>query len=236
MIREIIRKSAKFTNKSKKCVNWKCRSGFTLIELLVVVIIMIILASIIIPVSATVIERNRIRYDAFQLMEDLKNVRNNAIYKQENLNFYLKKSTNEYCFENRLYGYNANGEEKHYLPTDPACSSFNKHQLTYSKIEKIVYNNNGSLSNVDETTGLHGYITLNFRSGSGGSFRGEVDLVKSIETDHEDSQFRLNISNLNESTPGMNIISYPIDIILLRNGYRYIVEITPAGNIKIKSQ
>ena len=178
----------------RKRINGKARrdprtpAGFTLIELMIVVSIVIIMSAIAIPSFRSVMSGQRLQAVAWQMVQDMRAVREDAILYQQDLNMYINynnspvvltdpanKNNRSYCLETFQYGYDQTTQVdgQHYISTDPTVSHFAQRVLQYGiVISSIVSTSSSSIS-----SGGKNYRVVCFRSGAGNAFRGEGDLV-----------------------------------------------------------
>ena len=170
----------------------RCARGFTLIELMIVVAVIIVLSGIAIPYGQAYISSQRLQEVSWQMVEDLRTVREAAILYQQDLNVYLnynnspvepQSATNTnnkvYWFETFQYGMDQTTQVRgdHYLPGDAAGSHFTSKLLKYN----VVIDSITPLSSTYQVPlGGKKYFIICFRSGAGTSFRGEGDWVTAV--------------------------------------------------------
>jgi type II secretory pathway pseudopilin PulG len=149
--------------------------GFTLIETLIVVVIIILLSAVGVPSFKHLIASDRLQEVAWQLVQDLRTVKEDAILYQQDLNVYFdfnnspveplnatNKNNRRYLFETFQWGKDqtVQVEDQHYIPTDATSSHFVERTLKYGIV-----------------IGGKNYFVLTLRSGAGNTFRGEVDVT-----------------------------------------------------------
>lgn len=170
--------------------------GFTLLELIIVIFIMIVLGAISVPYLNSYISSERLQEVAWQIVLDLRMVKEDAILYQQNLNVYFNfdssktiengavepfSSTNidnrSYFFETFQWGKDqvSEVENAHYIPTDPANKHFIKRILKYGIVIDSIMPSSSPIS-----FGGTNYFTICFNSGAGNTFRGETDIVEKM--------------------------------------------------------
>ena len=177
-------------NNYKTSITLHVRAGFTLIETLIVIAIVIVLTAVAIPSFKHLVSSERLQSVAWQMVEDLREVKADAILYQQDLNVYFNydnspvnplnsSNTNnrEYYYERFLYNPTATPVE-HYIPTDTPNNHFIKRILKY---HIVISNISSTTSSAINFSGKN-YFTVTFRSGAGGSFRGEADIVTSMSS------------------------------------------------------
>ena len=170
--------------------------GFTIIELMIVIAIMVIMSGVSIPVMRASISSQRLQEVAWQMVQDLRLVKEDAILYQQDLNVYINfdstktialntvqplnpanKDNRSYLFETFQWGKDQTLDDQHYIPGDSSGSHFAERVLKYGiVIESITSTNPSSI-----TIGLKNYCIMCFRSGAGSAFRGEGDLVTAMD-------------------------------------------------------
>jgi Tfp pilus assembly protein FimT len=169
--------------------NKRSPEGFTLIEALIVVAIIIILTGIGVPSFKHLIASDRLQEVAWQIVQDLKTVKEDAILYQQDLNVYFdfnnlpveptnasNKNNRSYLFETFQWGKDqtVQVEDQHYIPTDATSSHFVERTLKYGiVIDSITSDTTSSIA-----FGVKNYFVLTLRSGAGNAFRGEVDVTR----------------------------------------------------------
>ncbi len=178
--------SLKYNNKIREA---GLPPGFTLIETLIVIVIVIVLTAIAIPSFKHIISSERLQADSYQIVQDLREVKADAIQYQQDLNVYFDynnspiqplSGTNlnnrEYSFEEFLYN-SISSPPQHYIPTDSNNSHhFIKRTLKYG----IIIKNISSTTSSSIPFSGKKYFTIEFRSGAENTFRGEADIVTSM--------------------------------------------------------
>jgi prepilin-type N-terminal cleavage/methylation domain-containing protein len=169
------------------------RTGFTLIELAIVVAVVVIMSGIGIPALRASISSQRLQQVAWQMVQDLRTVRADAILYQQDLNAYINYSNSpvdphsaantnnrSYWFETFQWGKDqtVQVENQHYVPVpvDAAGSHFASRVLQYGVVIESITTTGSSVI----SSGGKNYFVLCFRSGAGMTFRGEGDLVFSM--------------------------------------------------------
>ncbi len=181
----------KFKNpKTKNHSPYVLRTGFTLLETLIVVVIVIIMAAVAIPSFERLFASQRLQSVAFQMVQDLREAREDAILYQQDLNVYFNfdnspveplSSTN---FNNREYFYETFQKDplaippEHYTPEDTLNTKFKRRIMKYDiSIESITASPSSSINFSGKN-----YFVLTFRSGAGDTFRGEADITTNMDT------------------------------------------------------
>ncbi len=170
--------------------------GFTLLELIIVIFIMIVLGAISVPYLNSYISSERLQEVAWQMVLDLRMVKEDAILYQQNLNVYFNfdssktiesgavepfSSTNidnrSYFFETFQWGKDqvSEVEKAHYIPTDSVNKHFVSRILKYGIVIDSIIPSSSSIS-----FGGKNYFTICFNSGAGDTFRGETDIVEKM--------------------------------------------------------
>ena len=171
------------------CGSSKSRPGFTIIELMVVIAIVIIMSGISVPYLRAYIFSQRLQEVAWQMVQDLRTVKEDAILYQQDLNIYINYDPNalvepsnpsnlnnrSYYFETFQWGKDQNPQvdDSHYLPTDSLSTHFKQTVLKYNIVIESI------LPTVSPPISIDGknYFVICFRSGAGNTFRGEGDVV-----------------------------------------------------------
>jgi type II secretory pathway pseudopilin PulG len=164
------------------------RGGFTLIELIIVVAIIITISGVSVPYLQGFMISERLQAVSWQLVQDLKTVKEDAILYQQDLNLYINynnspvepinasnKNNRSYLFETFQWGKDqtVQVEDQHYIPTDAMSSHFVERTLKYG----IVIDSITSTAFSPIVFGGKNYFVICFRSGAGSTFRGEGDVV-----------------------------------------------------------
>ncbi len=158
------------------------KRGFTLIELAIVIAIITILSAVSIPYMKSFISSQHLQSDAWQVVQDLKTVKEAAILYQQDLRVYFctdpAENRNFYLFETFLKDpLNPDGIGAHYNPGDsPDGKHFVRRDLDY----KIQFD-------VHKPFMIKGYINgkeyyyVTFFCGKGSHFRGQPSAFDTIE-------------------------------------------------------
>jgi len=160
--------------------------GFTLIETLIVVVIIIILTGIGVPSFKHIIASDRLQEVAWQIVQDLCTVKEDAILYQQDLNVYFdynnfpveptnpaNKNNRHYLFE--TFKYNLADPQLHYIPTDSLDNHFFEKVLKYDIVIDSITPTSSQIS-----IGGKKYFVLTFRSGAGSTFRGQIDVTSAM--------------------------------------------------------
>jgi hypothetical protein len=147
------------------------------------------------PYALSFISSQRLQEVSWQIVQDLKSVKEDAILYQQDLNVYVNydnspvepanaanKNNREYLFETFQWGKDQTSQvdDQHYNPTDTQNSHFVERVLKYNiVIDSIV---SGTSSSIEIPTGGKHYFVICFRSGAGSTFRGEGDLVTAMSS------------------------------------------------------
>ena len=178
----------------KARINGKARrdprmpAGFTLIELMIVIAIVVIMSAVAIPSFQSVMSGQRLQAVAWQMVQDLRTAREDAILYQQDLNVYINYSnppgapTDPTNKNNRSYKFETfqldkdptTQADQHHLPTDSTGSHFTERVLQYGIVIDSIASTNSSSINFGVAKN---YLVVCFRSGAGSAFRGEGDRV-----------------------------------------------------------
>lgn len=184
------------------------KKGFTLIELGVVMAIIIVVSGIAVPSARSFISSQRLQEVSWQIVQDLKSAREDAILYQQDLNVYLNynnspvepanaANTNNrsYWFETFQWGRDQDPEvdNSHYTPTDAPNGHFTGRVLKYNIVIDSI---TAGASPVQIPSGGKKYFVVGFRSGAGSSFRGEGDWVTAMTGRVNSSSDMINTSKL----------------------------------------
>ncbi len=164
------------------------RGGFTLIELIIVVVIVIIMSGVSVPFLRAFIVSQHLQEVSWQLVQDLRTVKEDAILYQQDLNVYFdynnspvepfnaaNRNNRSYLFETFQHDNLADPPE-HYIPTDSLDKHFTERVLKYG----IVIDSISLAASFPITIGGEKYFVICFRSGAESSFRGEGDVVTAM--------------------------------------------------------
>jgi Tfp pilus assembly protein PilE len=166
--------------------------GFTLFETLIVVAIIIILTAIAMPSFKHLIISQRLQAVAYQIVQDLRETKEDAILYQQDLNVYFSDNNSPieehsatnfnnrtYCFETFQKNSLALPPE-HYIPTDTPSNHFKKREpIKYNIVISDISSDTSSSIEFDGKK----YFVIAFRSGAGDTFRGEANIVTSMNND-----------------------------------------------------
>jgi len=162
----------------------RSRLGFTLVELLVVVAIATILTGMAVPAFQRTVETSRMQAAAYQLADDMRLMRKNAVLYQADLNMYFctnpASDRTFYCFELLPRLDSVTGLPRttlHYWPPSdggpwPDPARFVRRDFAY-----------GTKLGLPKPFTMVGYIgsreyyKLTFYSGSAGHFRGQPSVL-----------------------------------------------------------
>jgi prepilin-type N-terminal cleavage/methylation domain-containing protein len=172
-------------------------AGFTLIELMIVISVVIVMSAVAIPSFRSVMSGQRLQAVAWQMVQDMRTAREDAILYQQDLNVYinydLTKSValgtvqplnpanvdnRSYLFETFQWGMSQSpqaADVEHYVPGD-SSGHFIQRVLQYG----IIITSVAPANSVSFST--KNYQVLCFRSGAGSTFRGEADAVTAMST------------------------------------------------------
>ncbi len=153
------------------------RNGFTLIETLVVVAIVLTLSAAAMPSLKHLIISERLQSVSYGIVQDMREVREDAILYQQNLRMYFcvdpREARNFYMFET-FQKDPLNGT--HYTPGDaPDGRHFVKRTLKYN----IFFGPHHPFQEFGWINGKQ-YYYLEFFSGAGNHFRGEPNAMDHI--------------------------------------------------------
>ncbi len=216
------------------------RAGFTLIETLVVIVIVIIMSAVAVPTFRNMLISKRLQSVAFQMVQDLRQAREDAILYQQDLNFYFNYDNTpvNYIsgvnFNNRGYCFETYQEDplsvppEHYIPTDPIGQHFKKRILDYHIIISNITSNTAS----SITFNGKNYFVISFRSGSGDTFRGEADIVTNMETDAAGEK-RI-VSDTDYASVGATPVIIELEDV--PSGRKFYVRISATGKISMYGQ
>ncbi len=215
-------------------------AGFTLIETLIVITIIILLSTVAVPSFKYLIASQRIQSAAYQMVQDLRTTKEDAILYQQDLNVYFNynntpinplSSTNtnnrEYCLETFLKNSLSNPVD-HYIPTDSTDSHFRKKILDYH----IVISNITSSTNSSVDFGGKNYFVIAFRSGAGDTFRGQANIVTNME--NNSSGEKRNVSDSDYADIGTTPII--IELKDIPTGKIFYVRVSATGKISMYGQ
>lgn len=161
----------------------KRKKGFTLIEILIVIAIVIIMAGVSVPYLNDFITSQRLQSVAWQLVQDLRTVREDAILYQQDLRVYFcvnpASSRTFYLFETYQKNPLATVEEsKHYNPGDtPDGKHFIKRDLDY----KMQFTSHKPFKQYLGWINSKEYYYLAFYCGDGSHFRGQPNAFDTVE-------------------------------------------------------
>ena len=143
------------------------------------------------PYLRDFISSQRLQEVAWQTVQDLRTVKEDAILYQQDLNVYFdfnnlpveptnasNKNNRSYLFETFQWGKDqtVQVEDQHYIPTDATSSHFVERTLKYGiVIDSITSDTASSIA-----FGGKNYFVLTLRSGAGNTFRGEVDVTSTM--------------------------------------------------------
>ena len=215
-------------------------AGFTLIETLIVVAIIIVMAAVAVPSFRNMIVSQRLQSVAFQIVQDLREAREDAILYQQDLNIYFNynnrpvdylSGTNfnnrQYCFE--TFPKNALAiPPEHYIPTDSPNQHFKKRMMDYHIVISKITSSTSSSVNFDGKN----YFVIAFRSGAGDTFRGEANIVKNMET-NASGEKRVVLDANYESIGATPVI---IELKDVPTGKTFYIRISATGKISMYGQ
>jgi type II secretory pathway pseudopilin PulG len=177
------------------------------------------MSAVAIPSLRNLISSQRLQSVAWQMVQDLRTVRADAILYQQDLNAYINFNNSpvgsysasninnrSYLFETFQWGQDQASQvsDQHYIPTDASGNHFTQRVLQYGIfIDSIA----SATSVLIPSTGGEKYCVMCFRSGAGSAFRGEGDLVSLMDT----TNIRKN------STPNTNMIGTAKLVIKLKD-------------------
>ena len=218
----------KSNNKSQQ--GSKLPAGFTLVETIIVIAIVIIISAIAVPSFKHLIISDRLQSVAWQMVQDLRETREDAILYQQDLNVYFDYDNDpsvkphphsatdftkrEYFFETFQYD---SLTASHYIPTDSLDTHFSERVLKYGI---VISNISSTTTSSIDFSGKH-YFVLTFRCGDKGAFRGEANIVTSMTGRNND--------------PPSAIGSTPIVITLedVPSGQKFYVIIKSTGGVSM---
>ncbi len=161
----------------KSLVNTRLKAGFTLIEMFIVVAIVIILSAAAMPFLKHLIISDRLQSVSFQIVQDLREVREDAILYQQNLRVYFcvdPESSRNFYFIEKYQKDPLNGV--HYTPGDPPDGRhFVKRVLKYN----IFFGPHHPFKPFGWINGKQ-YYYVEFFSGAGSHFRGQPNAFDHI--------------------------------------------------------
>jgi prepilin-type N-terminal cleavage/methylation domain-containing protein len=161
-------------------------AGFTLIELMIVVSVVIIMSAVAIPSFQSIISSRRLQAVAWQMVQDMRTVREDAILYQQDLNVYINypnspvaptdpanKNNRSYLFETFQWGMDqpTQAPGSHYVPGDTANSHFTERVLQSGIIITSITSTGFASTQISSKN----YWVVCFRCGSDSAFRGEAD-------------------------------------------------------------
>lgn len=167
------------------------KRGFSLFELMVVIAIVVIMSGMAVPYAVGFISSQRLKEVAWQMVQDFRLAKEDAVLYQQDLNVYINynnfpvepqkitnKNNRSYFFETFQWGEDqtVQVENNHYLPTDVGTGHFIERMFKYSIIVESI--TNGTVSSI--SVGGKNYFVLCFRAGAGNTFRGEADSITSM--------------------------------------------------------
>jgi len=168
------------------------RIGFSLIELIVVIVIVMVMSGISMPYALSFISSQRLQEVSWQIVQDLKSVKEDAILYQQDLNVYFNYNNSpvepanganannrSYWFETFQWGEDQTPQvdKSHYIPTDAPNRHFTGRVLKYNIVIDSI---TAGASPIQVPSGGKKYFVACFRSGAGSSFRGEGDWVTAM--------------------------------------------------------
>jgi prepilin-type N-terminal cleavage/methylation domain-containing protein len=168
------------------------KRGFSLLELMVVIAIIVLMSGMAVPYATGFISTQRLREVAWQMVQDLRLAKADAVLYQQDLNVYInynnslvetEENTNNnnrsYFFETFQWGVDqvVQAENKHYLPTDVTTGHFLERTFKYNIVIEAITGGAGSSISL----GGKNYFVLCFRAGAGNTFRGEADSIAAME-------------------------------------------------------
>lgn len=218
----------------------RLREGFTLIETLIVIVIVIVLSAVAIPSFRNMMASERLQSVAFQIVQDLREAREDAILYQQDLNVYFNydngpvdylSGTNfnnrQYCFETFLKD-PLSVPVEHYIPTDSPNQHFKKRVMDYHIVISKITSSTSSSVNFDGKN----YFVIAFRSGAGDTFRGEANIVKNMET-NASGEKRVVLDANYESIGATPVI---IELKDVPTGKTFYIRISATGKISMYGQ
>lgn len=151
------------------------------------------MSGVAIPAMRDSISSQHLQEVAWQMVQDLRLAKEDAILYQQDLNVYVdygnspvepasatNRNNRQYCFETFQWGRDqvSQTEGQHYVPTDAPTDHFIERTLKYYIVIDSI--TSGTSSSVEIPSGGKKYFVMCFRSGAGNTFRGEGDAVSAM--------------------------------------------------------